>query len=365
MKIVQRLFAVLLAVALAFACGAAAFAEYDDGGFGEAPSEESSEAGTPEEQGGGARSALLSRESLLEIFKSLFTSTINDFLAGIVNAAIGFVDGLMFDFLTGVFHAENFGNYGDSTVLTAQSLRDVYTFIYAFACALVTLKFIFKGFQIYVLWRNGDADASPRDMAVGTAEAAVVMVAFPWLYERAVDVCIYFAGGVMGRLGVAAFSGRFAGLNPALDVALTGKPDIKSMFPLTLFFALIFFGLLFVLWIKLMRQGLELLVMRLGVPLATLGLIDSDMALFKNYFQTLIKTGLTVIVQVTLMSLAFRVIVTFEILNWLAAIALIATAHSTPRLMQQFLAPQAQGGGGIQKAYTAAMIARTAKMLFV
>lgn len=348
-----------MAVALALACCATAFAANDSDESADTTVEESTGDG-----GGGVIGALLSGESLLEIFKSLFTSTINDFIAGIVNAAIGFVDERMLNLLTKVFHAEEFVNSAGSTVLTMQSLRDVYTFIYAFSCALVTLKFIFKGFQIYILWRGGDADASPRDMAVGAIEAAIVMVAFPWLYERAVDICTYLADGIMGRLGVEGYSVGLGDLRNYV-ASLTGALLSWAEALLTLIPLLIFIILLFVLWIKLMRQGFELLVMRLGVPLATLGLIDSDMALFKNYFQTLIKTGLTVIIQIALMALSLRVILICQFENILAAIALMATALATPHLMQQFLAPQSVGGGALQKAYSVAMVAHMGKMLFV
>ena len=97
--------------------------------------------------------------------------------------------------------------------------------------------------------------------------------------------------------------------------------------------------------------------------LATIGLIDSDATLFKNYIQVFFKTGFTVIIQVTLMSLAFRVAATFHILNLCAAIALMVTALSSPKLLQQFLVPSGGGGGLSQKIYSVSMVARSAKML--
>lgn len=339
------MFAILSVVILAMALCVTAYAAGDADAAGEAAG------------GGGLIGSFLSGQSLQDIFKTLFITTINYFLSGIVNNAFKLVDRLMLNFLSGVFHAENFVNPGETTVLTLDMLRNIYAFLYAFTCGLVTLKFLFKGFQIYILWRNGDADASPRDMVTGVAEAAVVMVAFPYLYERAVDVCSYLADGIMGRMGMAKeLSGGLSGV-------VTFLAEDAGGLLLTVVFALIFIICVFILWIKLMVQGLELLVMRLGLPLATLGLIDSDMALFKNYMQIFIKTALTVIIQVALMSISFRVIMTFQFLNVFAAIALISTALSTPRLMQQFLAPQGAGGGAMQKAHSAAMVVRTAMML--
>ena len=65
------------------------------------------------------------------------------------------------------------------------------------------------------------------------------------------------------------------------------------------------------------------------------------------------------------MSLSFRVIATLQLVNLLAAIALMCTAMSTPRLLQQFLLPSGGGGGLAQKAYSTSMAVRAAKMLFM
>lgn len=304
-------------------------------------------------------SIFTNRASIAEMFQEMFTTTITNFFSGIVNNAFDFVTEYMTSYLTGVFHAENWVNSGTSTILTAQTINDAYTFIYVFACALVALKFIFKGFQIYILWRNGDADSSPREMLVGVAEAAVVMVAFPWAYERGVDVCLYLANGILGQLGLA---------EETIDVgAVAGKlSPIRATADhlIILAFLLVYVVLVFIIWIRLMKLGFELLVMRLGIPLAALGLIDSDMALFKNYIQVFFKVALTVIIQVALMLLSFRVVVIDTVKNVFPAIALITTAMGAPALLQQFLAPQSPGNG-MQKVYTLAMIGQATKRLFV
>ena len=333
---------------------ASATADTDAGTSAEVTVEEDED----EDDGGGILSLLLHPSQLLDTFKTLFTTTINDWLSGIVNSAFELIDGLMIDLLGVAFHAENLVNSGTTTVLSTDMLHNVYTFLYVLACSLVALKFLFKGFQIYILWRNGDADSSPRDMLTGVAEAAFVMVSFPYLYDKCVDVVVWVAQEVMGRLGIMQYSGGLTGIVTATSA------DWGELF-ITLSFALLYFVIVLVLWIKMMAQGFELLILRMGVPIATLGLIDSDMALFKNYMQVFIKSGITVVIQVCLMSLSFRVLGTFRFFNLLAAIALVIAALSTPKLLQQFLVPQGNGGGITQKAYSVAMVARAAKALFV
>ena len=283
----------------------------------------------------------------------MFSGAVNNWLTDFANDAFGLFDRLMLDMLDTVFHAETLVASSGMVLLTEEVLQDVYSFIYGVACGLVVLKFLMKGFQIYILWRGGDADASPQDMLIGAGEAVVVMICFPWLYERAVDIFTFISDGIMGRLGAvdvklgqAILNGGSAGGNIAL------------------IFGLVFLVLVFVLWIRLMMQGFELLVMRLGLPFATVGLIDSDMALFKSYIQVFFKTGFTVIIQISLMSLAVRLIASIQQheINLFAAIALVSTALATPKLLSQFLTPQG-GGGGLQKASSLAMVARSIKML--
>ena len=293
---------------------------------------------------------LLSSEGFLsELYYKLYSATLGRGFAEILNACAQLFDGLMLDLVDVVFHAETIVNASDAAPLSGGMLEDLYAFIYAAACALVVLKFLFRGFQIYILWRGGDADVAPRDMLVGMLQAAFVMAAFPLLYDAGADVFTWFAAGVMGRLG--AQSNSIAAL---LTLRATG--GVMSTLIGILFI------MVFVLWIKLVAQGFELLVLRMGVPLAALGLIDSDAALFKNYMQVFAKTGFTVVIQVSLMSLAFRLLIALSPLNILAAIAVMTSALSAPRLLQQFLVPQ-NGSGALQKASSAAMVARTVVML--
>ena len=299
-----------------------------------------------------ALSSLLGGDSLLGIF----SDTINGWMGSLITAAFEKFDDLMTDLLRGVFHFEQLFVSGASTALSEQSIRDVYFYIYGFACSLVILKFLFKGFQIYILWRDGDADVSPRDMLVGMLEAAAVMACFPYLYDKLANICVAFAEGIMGRLGVSL------GFSGFMDYArlITGQEEV-----LMILVALIFAIAWFVLWIQLIGRGFELLILRFGVPLASLGLLDSDMGLFKAYMQVFIKASLTVIVQVCAMALAVRVAGTLQLANIMLALGIIFGAFKTPATLQQFLMPSAGGGGGLtQKAYSAAIVVRTLKGLF-
>ncbi len=297
-------------------------------------------------------SSLLGGESLLDIF----SKTINGWFGNLVTEAFEKFDELMVGLLTGVFHFEKLVASGMTTVLTDESIRSTYIFIYLLTCSLVVLKFLFKGFQIYILWRDGDADSSPRDMLVGAIQSGIVMICFPYLYEKATNVFVYIAEGIMGRLGVSVgFGGGSVMFHEAILAAV-------AQGALTIIFLLIFAISVFVLWIRLIGRGFELLILRFGVPFASLGLLDSDMGLFKGYMQVFIKTAFTAIIQITAMALALRIAGTFVFINILFAIGVMFAAFSTPALLQQFLVANNPGGGLTQKAYSLGMAVRTFKM---
>lgn len=294
-----------------------------------------------------ALSSLLGGESL----KDVFSKTISGWLGDIITSAFQQFDQLMVKLLDCVFHIENIVVSGTTTVLTEQSIQSAYHFIYVFVCSVVVLKFLFKGFQIYILWRDGDADASPRDMVIGVAEAAAVMSCFPFLYDKCVDIFLYLARGIMGKLGISE------GLSIP---AIVGTVTSAGIF--IIITVLIYAIMVFLLWISLIKRGVELLVLRLGVPIAALGLLDSDMGLWKGYVQIFIKTAFTSVIQVSLMSLAFRIAGTFQFLNVLVGIAFISAALSTPLIMQQLLVAS-HSSNMSQKMYSAGMAIRALKSL--
>lgn len=292
-----------------------------------------------------ALSSLLGGKSLLDIFQE----TINGWLAGLVNDAFSYFDQLMQNRLNEVFHVENLITSGTTTALTPESMHRTYLFIYLFACSLMALKFLFKGFQVYILWRDGDADASPRDMLMGGIQAAIVMVSFPYLYEYLADISIYFANGIMQQLGVSE------------GVGIT---SVETYGIFVILVTVVYAVAVLILWIRLMARGFELLILRLGVPIACVGLIDSDMGLFRGYMQLFFKAAFTSIIQVTLMSLSFRIAANANLMSIMAAIAVLSMAFSTPTMMQQLLVASHGGGGMSQKMYSAGMILRSARAFF-
>ncbi len=282
---------------------------------------------------------------LADMLQSFGTSLISDMLV-LLNDCIETI-------LGGMLRVETLIDNSVVTVLTSAGIADIYAFIYMVAVALIGLKLLFKGWQIYILWRDGDADNSPVDMLVGSAQAAVVIVAFPTLYEYAADITLYVANGIIGTIGVYEDSATLD-LSGVVQTVPNGLVDVLLL--------LIYFIMLFILWIILLKRGFELLILRLGVPLACVGLIDSDMGLFKNYLLTLYKTLITTVIQMVAMSLSIKLALTCSFINIILGIAAAFTAFGAPVIMQGILIPT--GGGVTSKIHTASMAANGIRRLF-
>jgi len=236
------------------------------------------------------------------------------------------------------------------TPITAATVEKAYQYIYTLVVSLLVLKFLFKGFSIYILWRDGDADSSPQDMLIGTLQAAVTIIAFPFLYNILADVTIEFAQGIMPFFGVAP--GSDPGLGGILTVGTLGLWELLIM--------LIYLIMLAVLYVVLMKRGFELMVLRLGIPFACMGLIDSDYGIFKSYIQILFKTLITSVIQIVLLSMSMPVVL---LGHPIVGIAIISTAFATPQILQQILISTGRGGGLTQKIYAGSMLARAVGML--
>ena len=99
---------------------------------------------------------------------------------------------------------------------------------------------------------------------------------------------------------------------------------ISTLGLVTAIFALIFMITFFILYFQFLMRGLENMILRVGMPLACVGLIDNDKGVFRPYLQKFFQSMLAVLIQICLSKLAVK----------------------TPRFLQDFLITTGSGGGG-------------------
>ena len=251
-------------------------------------------------------------------------------LTGLISSIIGGADNVINSAFNGLidmcFNSENYitSNFG-STVIDFSELKAL---ILSLAISLIVLKFLKKGFDMYILWTDGEADTPPLTYIVYFIRAIVVAISFSVLYDWVIQIAKSFGESIL------------TAMNMANNISLT--TTIANISTTGLFIvALIALILLFVLYIQFLMRALEMFVLKLGFPLACVGLVNPDGGVFKSYSEKLIKSVLTVLVQIILCKIAIILILNVKMLFGIAAIIM---AIKTPKFLQEFMLGGGTGG---------------------
>ena len=182
------------------------------------------------------------------------------------------------------FNSENYltTNFGSSVI----NFSNLKALILSLSISLIVLKFLKKGFDMYVMWTDGESDTPPLTYIVYFIRAIVVAVSFSVLYDWVIQVATSFGNSILTAMN---FTDNVSLTTAIANVATTGL--------FTAIVALIAMILLFVLYIQFLMRSLEMFVLKLGFPLACVGLVNPDGGVFKSYSEKLFKSVLTVLVQ--------------------------------------------------------------------
>lgn len=149
---------------------------------------------------------------------------------------------------------------------------------YGVGISMIILKFLKKAFDVYVLWTDGDPDADPFLLLTNFVRAVATALVFQWLYGVFADVFADVLDTVLGKIN---------GNTNAFDSVVN---SITSMGLVPSIAGLIFFICWIILYFSFMARGIEIMVMRAGVPFACAGLVDNDKGVFRAYFNQFVKS---------------------------------------------------------------------------
>lgn len=215
-------------------------------------------------------------------------------------------------------------------VLDFSSLKQI---ILGFALSLIVLKFLKKGFDTYIAWTEGDNDMPPLNFVGYFVRALVMAISFPILYDWLISVSKELATQIM------------TALNMSEQYSIT--TSLSAVTLLNLFsgiLALIILVMVFLLYIQFIVRGVEMLILKLGFPLACVGLVDSDKGIFAPYMKKFFQSIVTIIVQIALTKLAILLISTAQLLQ---AVAVLLVALRTPRFSSEFMLSTNGGTTGV------------------
>lgn len=287
---------------------------------------------------------------MFTILSAFIEQLINDFFSGLLGELKDIVGSLF----KSTFFIETLPGL-DSTVLSVSIVQNMTKALYMFMVFLLAVKVIWKGVNVYILWRDGESETPPGEMAIGAIYAMITAVAFPLVYEGGVNLITEIAATVLKFTNWAEyeFSGSPDVIGLSIDLIDTiARNSVSSVM------VLVFIIVLIVLIFKLLTKGVELLIWRLGFPLAVIGLINSDGGAFKAYAQVLLKELATVLAQYFCLIMGICISSSGSITALIMGIAFEIAGISMPKILAQFLSPSGNGGGIMQKVYAISMAAR-------
>jgi hypothetical protein len=267
-------------------------------------------------------------------------------IVAVLNGCLAYVDGMLEGIVPLALNAEQYMTNISGTSLM-ESLTQVF---FGFGVSLIILKFVKKGFDTYVLWNGSDAEEEPYYLVINFVKALAVAVCFPVIYGWMAEIITDMSTQILDAVG--------AGTAYTWAAWVSG---ISSAGLVTAIFALVFLICYFLLYFQFLARGLEMLILRVGIPIACVGLLDNDSGVFKNYFATFIKSMLSVVVQIALAKLGVGLMMNMHVF-W--GVACMMLALKTPRFLSEFVIPATGGGGGaVNNVYHSVRLIGMAKNL--
>ncbi|WP_141499719.1 conjugal transfer protein TrbL family protein [Paenibacillus luteus] len=266
-------------------------------------------------------------------------------IIAILNGSLIYLDTLLKEIIPISLYAETY-----MTMTTgANLLEDLYDIIFSFGVALMILKFLKKGFEIYVLWSDGDPDEEPLFLLTNFFRAMAVAVCFPTVYS--------WLGSIVEDLTDRLLSviGQSTQYNWQVWVSA-----LESAGLVTALFGLIFIVCFFILYFQFLMRGLEMFILRVGLPLACVGLLDNDKGVFRAYAQKFTQSMLAVVIQIALAKLGVGLMLQNHVFWGMACMML---AIRTPRFLSDFLITTGGGGGVVNNVYHSIKLVGMARKL--
>ena len=266
-------------------------------------------------------------------------------IVALLNRAIAYIDGLMEGIIPLTLYAEQYM----STLAGVDLFQSLFDIVFGFGVSLIVLKFLKKGFETYVLWSDGDADEEPIAILTNFFKAMAVAICFPTMYDWLATIVEEMSNKMLEAIGLAT----------AYDWA-GWVSGISTMGLVTAIFGLVFVIVYFILYFQFLMRGLEILILRVGIPLACVGLIDNDKGVFKPYMSKFFQSALSVVIQVSLAKLGVGLMMNMHIF-W--GVACMILAVRTPKFLQDFLITTGGGGGGaiVNNAYHSVRLVQMVK----
>ena len=205
---------------------------------------------------------------------------------------------------------------------TKIDFNGIYQVIFSYACFILVIVFIAKAIKTYFMMREGDSDQNPVHLVLGMLKAIILMICFKEIYTIGVGIVEEFLNSILNVMPM-----QNTNLAEALSNNIQGG-----------IFTAVACLVLLICWLLLICQfimkGIELLVMRIAIPFASIGLLNSDGGVFPDYIRSFLMTAFTLVIQLALLNLSIITLLTNKLVY---GIAIAVVAVNTPMIMSKYM----------------------------
>lgn len=277
---------------------------------------------------------------------------------GVVVVIEGFTDTL-FD-IDNVFYVENIISKGD---ILFDKFFDVSLMV---ALSLTTVKFLQKILYTYGLGTEGDDSVLPIRLIFGFVQSIIIMMSYALIYKIFTKMVLYVFNQFSSALTLVSgidedksisilIMTRYDEVRELLgdielptDISELAFLLIEPLIIVTLVAMAVFLNF------KIIKVGIEIFILRVIFPFATLGLMDSDKGMYANWFEALYSNTITVVVQIIVAKIAFATIdVNTSIF---IPLVLMFTAITAPQGIEKLIKPSSHSTGASTTYKTASWL---------
>ena len=214
----------------------------------------------------------------------------------------------------------------------------IYSLSTSIAMSLLILMTLFKGFNTYILWKDGNPEENPIEIIVRYLFAIAMILCFKEIYNIFGNIVEEILNKIQELMAVSTRSD---------ESFFTNLFNSSLGWAFIIIFIIIYIVQLAKAMITTLSKGIELFILRLGFPLACVNAVSTQASTFHSYTSSFVKAFFSVIVMKLLVSLSVTIIFNNPNPFGLAwSIASLVMVNKGSGLINQFIVP-VQGGSGI------------------
>ena len=272
-------------------------------------------------------------ETLFEVWKKcanwLWTTILKGLLWVILELYKAFT-GELFSVASGTFYPE--GQNGSLSTIYGMLNNTVRTI----SLSLIFLMALYKGFTTYVLWKDGNPEENPMEIIIRYMFAVAMIFSFNELFA--------IAAGIVNSLNVD-ISGGIKSINSSVfDMG-----DIKNIpqVIMTIILVIVLLKQSMSAVFALIGKNIEILILRIGFPLACVSAITPQANGFKNYISSMLKAMLSIVIMNVLIGLSIRILAEdMSLKNIVWSIAVLQLVNHGGSIINSIVSTGGSGNAG-------------------